>query len=240
MRRRKRQPIIHYIWLSHYGKKKLPHESLNSSLNSFARINHNHNHKVWTGEDIEELLDMPQLRVYCDDYNNIDYIPLKMTIAKFLILYAEGGICTDINVSGIRELHSGSEEVTIFCDEDDVISLKIIAMDRKLDLSLLYLDALCKEIQSGRRTLSSKERVAIFSNCLDDSYHIVYRRMCRYVSFVDMPIIRHDIIGMNSIIPNMGEPELLRREAISVVELYIISLVVFIVMIVIVAKCKYV
>jgi hypothetical protein len=96
---RKIPHTVHFIWISHkspYEDTKIP-ERYTKFINSWNYNNNTFKYNFWSGKNILNLI-QNNFEEFLDFYKNLQTITSKCDFAKLCILYAHGGVCTDLSI----------------------------------------------------------------------------------------------------------------------------------------------
>lgn len=100
--------IIHQIWLDgHLMDNEVPPDKYLRLGYPFSWLekNPNHQYKLWNRNKVQDLLDNHViLKRYSTFYSKLGHFIEKCDFARFLIMYAEGGIYVDLDFGCVRDI----------------------------------------------------------------------------------------------------------------------------------------
>lgn len=106
--------IIHQIWFQ--GGDKIP-DKYKGNINKIKNVNPEWKYVLWDNDTILNLIS-DNIIVY-ETYNKLKYMHQKIDFAKYIILYAFGGIYIDMDAYTIKHL---DELINNYLDYDLIVS----------------------------------------------------------------------------------------------------------------------
>ncbi len=109
--------VINFIWLSKEGDKKHP-DKYNIGIDTFKKHNPNWEIKIWNNSSIENLLKTKFSGKISDTYFSFKKLIKKCDFARMCILYAHGGIYSDLDFYCVKNLDLLIKDKTLYITEE--------------------------------------------------------------------------------------------------------------------------
>jgi len=106
--------IIHHIWM---GNNAIPDFNLHCA-NSVKEANPAFEYILWRDGDVEKMMktDFPD---YCDKFNELPRMIMKVDMFRYFLMYKYGGLYTDMDYLMFKPFDLLHEKVVIPCNRDD-------------------------------------------------------------------------------------------------------------------------